>query len=135
MKLNETTNNLTEAQKRVTTLLARDEANYLNAQLIDLELAASKRQYGNVWKIVGHISSKPKQPVKVRKADGSLPSSKEEILAEWGNYFSTLLNNKNQFADPSKHPLPSPDLPGISTGPIARWELDLAIKSLKKNRT
>ena len=72
-----------ETQKMVSHALEKDQAANLNAQITDLVLAAQKREYGAVWKIIGYISDPPKPPIKVRKLDGSLPITKEELLAEW----------------------------------------------------
>jgi hypothetical protein len=52
-----------ELQKRVTTSFKLDEGAHLNAQITDLESAASKRDHGTVWQIIDHKTSSPKNPV------------------------------------------------------------------------
>ena len=67
----------------------------------------------------------------VRKLDGSLVKSKEEALSEWRNYFSQLLNNRNNHANDVNFPPPTAPLSSILTETITRDEVDKAIKSLK----
>ena len=67
--------------------------------------------------------------------DGSLPTSKADILTEWSNYFSTLLNNKNANEDKRSYPHPAPDNSAIPTSPITRKEVLEAIKVLKLNKS
>ncbi len=61
-----------DLQKQVSASFERDQAAHLEAQITDLELAAHRREFGTVWKIVGYISAQPKKPVKVPKLDGSM---------------------------------------------------------------
>jgi hypothetical protein len=71
----------------------------------------------------------------VRKLDGSLPKDKAEILDEWSTYFSTLLNNKNIYADPANRPQPTPDNNSIPRTRITRGEITAAINSLKRSNS
>jgi exonuclease III len=123
-----------ESRAKVSASFERDQAANLDAQLIELELASRKRELGNVWKIVNHISAPPKPAVKVRKLDGSLPQNKEELVSEWRNYFNTLLNNKSESAKGANRPLPAPDNREISTAIISRAEVFQAIKSLRRGK-
>jgi hypothetical protein len=107
----------------------------MNSQLKDLELAAQKREYGTIWQLVNQIAGQNKKPVIVRKLDGSLPKDKAEILDEWSTYFSTLLNNKNIYADPANRPLPTPDNNSLPTTRITRGEITAAINSLKRSKS
>jgi hypothetical protein len=107
----------------------------MNSQLKDLELAAQKREYGTIWKLVNQIAGQNKKPVIVHKLDGSLPKDKAEILDEWSTYFSTLLNNKNIYADPAYRPQPTPDNNSIPTTRITRGEITAAINSLKRSKS
>ena len=74
-----------------------------------------------------------KSSVKVNKRDGTPPTSDKDLLAEWREYFSSLLNNSN--GEPlSELPLPAAqDLP-IETNPPTREETLLAIRQMKKNK-
>ena len=120
-------------QKEVSLSYEKDQREHLAAQLKDLESAALRHEYGSVWKIVGYISQKPEKETKVRKLDGSIPNDNDEILIEWRNYFSNLLNNKN--ANPGKHPDPAAmDLPDIETAEFTRDEIVMAIRQLKGNK-
>jgi len=121
-------------QKSVSAAFEKDQAANLNAQINDLVLAAKKREYGTVWKIVGYISEPPKSSIKVLKLDGSIPSSKEEILDEWRKYFEALLNNKSATANAATRPSPAPDLRSIPTAAITRLEVVSAISSLKNGK-
>ncbi len=72
--------------------------------------------------------------MKVKNRDGSVPNpySDKELLAEWREYFSALLNNDNGLL----YELPSPsenDLP-ISTDPPLREETRKAINAMKTNK-
>ena len=121
-------------QEQVTASLQLDEASHLDTKLIDLELAANKREYGKVWQIVNHIAGPSKKPVIVRKLDGTLPQQKDELIGEWRTYFQQLLNNKNINASVANHPDPTPPLSCISTSPISLYEVNTAIKSLKRGK-
>ena len=60
----------------------------------DLKVAEDKGEYDTTWKIIHEISGKDTKPnPKVKKRDGSAPSSEKELLDEWRLYFSALLNN------------------------------------------
>ena len=93
----------------MTESLLQDEQTHLNAKIADLELAASKREYGAVWQIVNIISGPPRKPIRVRKLDGILPDidNDGEIVSEWRSYFETLLNNKNVNSGRRTPPSPS----------------------------
>ena len=65
--------------------------------------------------------------------NGDPPENEEQLLEEWKNYFSSLLNNYSGFT-PSELPLPaSNDLP-ICTDPPTREETAEAIAAMKTNK-
>ena len=71
-----------------------DEAAMLNKQIEDLKLADTKGDYTTTWKIIHDLSGKGKKTsVKVEKRAGTPPTSEKELLSEWKEYFSSLLNN------------------------------------------
>ena len=73
-----------------------DEATMLNKQLEDLRLADSKGDYTTTWKIIHDLSGKDKKScVKFNKRDGTPRTSDKDLLAEWREYFSSLLNNSS----------------------------------------
>ena len=123
-----------EAHKKASTALEADKSENLESQLIELEYAASKREHGNVWRIIKRLSGQQKKPIRVRKSDGTLPKSKEETLAEWHNYFLDLLNNQSPWVNRANHPAPMPDLPSIKTSAFTITEINEAIKRLKRNK-
>ena len=49
-------NNWHEIQKSVTAALQNDEDAHIDTQFLELEQAASKRENGSVWKIIGQIA-------------------------------------------------------------------------------
>ena len=111
-----------------------DEATMLNKQMEDLRLADSKGDYTTTWKIIHDLSGKDKKSsVKVKKRDGTPPTSDEDLLAEWRDYFSSLLNNSNGEPLSELPPPAAQDLP-IGTNPPTREETLLAIGQMKKNK-
>ena len=111
-----------------------DQQAKLDKQMEDLKVAEDKGEYDTTWKIIHEISGKDTKPnPKVKKRDGSAPSSEKELLDEWRLYFSALLNNDN---GPSKSELPSPaiqDLP-ICQDPPTLDETRKAIQGMRNNR-
>ena len=111
-----------------------DQQAKLNKQMEDLKVADEKGEYNTTWKIIHEISGQDRKPnPKVKKRDGTAPSSDKELLDEWRLYFSALLNNDN---GPSKSELPSPasqDLP-ICQDPPTLEETRKAIQGMKNNR-
>ena len=100
----------------------------------ELKVADQKGEYNTTWKIIHELSGQARRPnPKVKKRDGSAPSSEKDFLKEWRQYFSALLNNDN--GTPSSE-LPSPadhDLP-ICEDPPTLEETKEAIKGMKCNR-
>ena len=79
----------------------------LNNQMEDLRLADSKGDYTTTWKIIHNLSGKDKKTsVKVNKRDSTPPTSDKDLLADWKEYFSSLLNNNNGQS-PSELPPPA----------------------------
>jgi hypothetical protein len=70
----------------------------------------------------------------VRKLDGSLPSSENELLSEWRQYFDSLLNNQSAATKSANRPEPAPDIESIPTSPISRFEVLEAVKSFKNGK-
>ncbi len=126
-----------QLQGEVSAAFDSDKAAHLDTQLAQLELADSKRELGNTWKLIREIADdKPKaSPDKVRCMDGSLPDDIEGLLKEWRNYFSQLLNNRSVHTSPANHPAPSNDNRAIKTTKMTRGEVDQAIKDLKRNKS
>ena len=102
--------------------------------MADLKTADETRNYSATWNIINTLSGKnSRQNVKVKKRDGSAPSSDKELLNEWRSFFSSLLNNDSGQA-PSNLPSPAAeDLP-IYSGPPTREETAEAIKAMKVNK-
>ena len=86
-----------------------DEAAMLNKQMEDLKIADSRGEYTSTWKIIHELYGKGKKTsVKVNKRDGTPPTSETDVLAEWRDYFSSLLNNRNSNSQsPSALPPPA----------------------------
>ena len=70
---------------------------------------------------------------KVKKRDGSAPSSDTELLAEWGRYFADLLKNDSGSLPSDLPPPADQDLP-ICTDPSTLEETQKAIQNLKNNK-
>ena len=111
-----------------------DEMARLNKQMEELQLADSKGDYSTTWKIIHDLSGKDRNPkVKVKMRDGAPPKSDKDLLAEWQEYFSSLLNNDNGQA-PSDLPQPaSQDLPIHDHPPTLEETLE-AIRQMKTNK-
>lgn len=127
-----------ERWRRLNTCLNEsykaDESAMLNKQMEDLQLADMKGDYTTTWKIVHDLSGKDGKPrVKVKKRDGTPPTNDRDLLAEWREYFSSLLNNDNGQS-PSDLPIPAAqDLP-IQVNPPTREETLEAIHQMKNNK-
>ena len=79
----------------------------LNKQIEDLKQADSRGDYTTTWKIIHELSRKGKKTnVRVKKRDGTAPTTDSELLTEWKEYFSSLLNNCSGLS-PSELPLPA----------------------------
>ena len=105
-----------------------DEATVLNKQMEDLRMADSKGEYTTIWKIIHDLSGKNKKSsVKVKKRDGTPPTSNEDLLAEWREYFSSLLNNSNGEPLSELPPPAAQDLP-IETNPPTSEETLVLIR-------
>jgi hypothetical protein len=50
-------------QEQVDTSYSKDQEDFMNSQLKDLELAAQKREYGTIWQLVNQIAGQNKKPV------------------------------------------------------------------------
>ena len=105
-----------------------------NKQMEELQLADSKGDYSTTWKIIRELSGKDRNPkVKVKMRDGAPPKSDKDLLAEWQEYFSSLLNNDNGQA-PSDLPQPAAqDLPIHDHPPTLEETLE-AIRQMKTNK-
>ena len=106
----------------------------LNKQMEELQLADSKGDYSTTWKIIRELSGKDRNPkVKVKMRDGAPPKSDKDLLAEWQEYFRSLLNNDNGQA-PSDLPQPAAqDLPIHDHPPTLEETLE-AIRQMKTNK-
>ena len=111
-----------------------DELKHLENQLAELTEASNKKEINKVWSIINELSGKNCHlSAKVKKRDGTDPANQQEILKEWKEYFSTLLNNRS--TTPAADPPPAEiDLP-INTDPPTLNETVKAIKSLKRNKS
>ena len=111
-----------------------DEAVALNKQLEDLRMADETGNYTTTWKIIHTLSGKnSSKNLKVKKRDGTAPSSEQELLEDWKGFFSSLLNNDSGLTPPE---LPSPaeeDL-SIFADPPTREETEKAIAAMKANK-
>ena len=65
------------------------------------------------------------------KRDGTPPVSEKDLLSEWREYFSSLLNNSNSQ---SSSALPPPTAQDLTNSPT-REETLLAIRQMKTNKT
>ena len=93
-----------------------------------------------LWDVLGWCRSCLRQvekdqnlKVKVKMRDGAPPKSDKDLLAEWQEYFSSLLNNDNGQA-PSDLPQPAAqDLPIHDHPPTLEDTLE-AIRQMKTNK-
>ena len=84
-----------------------DEAVALNKQMEDLRMADETGNYSTTWKIIHTLSGKnSSKNLKVKKRDGTAPSSEQELLEEWKGFFSSLLKRGYQACPwtHKKHP-------------------------------
>ena len=109
----------------------QDEIKYLEGKLEELKRASETNQHEVVWRVVRELSVKrtPNAAAKVKKSDGTRIANTQELLSEWQQYFSKLLNNQSENA--SINPSPEEvDLP-IDTGNITKSETAKAIVELR----
>ena len=106
----------------------------LNKQMEELKLADSKGDYSTTWKIIYDLSGKDRNPkVKVKMRDGTSSKCDTDLLAEWQEYFSSLLNDDNGQV-PSDLPQPAAqDLPIHDHTPTLEETLE-AIRQMKTNK-
>ena len=110
-----------------------DEMARLNKQMEELKLTDSKGDYSTTWKIIHDLSEKDRNPkVKFKMRDGTPPKSDKDILAEWQEYFSSLLNNDNGQV-PSDLPQPAAQNLPIHDHPPTLEETLEAIRQTKTN--
>ena len=100
----------------------------LNKQMEDLRLADLKDDYTTTWKIIHDLSGKISS-VKVNERDGTPPTSDVDLLSEWKEYFSSLLNNSNDQSPSELPPPAAKDLP-MQTNPPTREETLIAIRQM-----
>jgi len=111
-----------------------DELASLQKQMEDLQVADEKGEYNTTWKIIHDISGQNmRSNPKVKKRDGSPPSSDKELLDEWREYFSDLLNNDNGSPVFDLPPPANQDLP-ICIDPPSLEETRKAIQGMKNNK-
>ena len=87
------------------------------------------------WQLVNKFSGKgeKKKLIKVKKLNGEVPATQEELLKDWATYFETLLNAR--IAISSQPPVPArPDLP-IRTDNFTYNEVKEAIEHLHDNKS
>lgn len=71
-----------------------DQPKYSEDLLEILTAVDEKEETNKTWRIIHILSGKKRQgPMKVKRRDGSDPSSQQDLTTEWKEYFSTLLNN------------------------------------------
>ena len=111
-----------------------DEAVALNKQMEDLQMADETGNYSTTWKIIHTLSGKnSSKNLKVKKRDGTAPSSEQELLEEWKGFFSSLLNNDSGLT-PSELPPPAEEDLSIFADPPTREETEKAIAAMKANK-
>jgi len=111
-----------------------DEFQALNDNMEKLRVADETGNHVSTWKIINTLAGKKQRSnIKVKKRDGTAPSSEEELLSEWKSYFSSLLNNDN--GPPlSELPPPAHDDLLISIEPPTLDETEMAIQAMKTNK-
>ncbi len=127
-----------ETWRRLNTTLNEsyraDELAALDRQMEDLRVADEKGNYSTTWKIIHNISGKNKTSnPKVKKRDGTAPSSDKELLDEWKEYFSALLNVNNGTQTPDLPPPADQDL-DICEDPPTLEETRKAIQGTKTTK-
>ena len=116
--------------KQVQESYLEDERRYMERQIAELEQANRQGASRRTWKIMNDISGKstPCPAGKVKKLNGDIVKSPQELLDEWRKYFSNLLNAP-PVTSTREIPPAEVDLE-IKTGDFDRVEIDKAIKSL-----
>ena len=111
----------------------RDRTETLHRQINEPCTAEEKGDYFTTWKVVRDISGKnQKVRAKVKKRNGAPPPSDKELLSEWKDYFSSLLNS---ISDSAKElPPPAQQDLSILIDPPSLEETKEAIKQQKSNK-
>ena len=102
--------------------------------MVDQQEADRKGDFNTTWKSINRISGQNRSTPKVKKRDGSAPSSDTELLVEWGQYFADLLNNDSGSLPSDLPPPADQDLP-ICNDPPTLEETHKAIQNMKRNKT
>ncbi|XP_072041209.1 craniofacial development protein 2-like [Amphiura filiformis] len=111
-----------------------DELASIHRQMEDLQVANENGNYNTTCKIIHDISGKKNRSnPKVKKRNGTIPSSDKELLAEWKDYFCALLNNDNGPPTSDLLPPANQDLP-ICADPPTLEETRKAIQAMKTNK-
>jgi sorting nexin-29 len=113
-----------------------DRVKFLEEKLHRLTEAARSNKLRTTWEVVNEISgkTKAKNKHKMKKADGTTINSPKELLNEWQNYFSALLNNEVETDEDLTIEPSSADL-AINTGPFTLAEIKLAVEDLKSGKS
>ena len=92
-----------------------------------------KGDYTTTWKIIHDLSGKDRKvKVKVKMRDGAPPKSDKDLLVEWQEYFSSLLNNDNGQTPPDMPQPAAQDLPIHDHPPTLEETLE-PIRQMKTN--
>ena len=100
----------------------------------ELKRASETNQHEVVWRVVEELSGKrtSNAAANVKESDGTRIANTQELLSEWQQYFSKVLNNQSENTGIN----PSPkevDLP-IDTGNITKSETAKAIEQIKAGK-
>ena len=116
--------------KQVQASYVEDERRFMERQIAELEQANRQGASRRTWKIMNDISGKavPCPAGKIKKLNGEVIKSPQELLDEWRKYFSNILNAP-PVTSTREIPPAEVDL-DIKTGDFDRAELDEAIKKL-----
>ena len=108
-----------------------DEVKFPESKLSSMEQAAASNKMRTTWELINEISGKKTSNAipTIKKKDESKYSNKDDLLSDWKDYFSNLLNVPSQTANIDISPA-SKDLP-INTESITTDEVNKAIEQLK----
>ena len=117
-----------EAQSKLTATYEKEQAEYLQTKIDDIEKAACNKKSAVAWKTVNEISGRKSANTAKLKAN-----SEEERLKLWKKHFEDLLGSAPKVKEAPITPVVS-SLLNIKTGIFEMYELNKAKKQVQNGK-
>ena len=133
-KINNTSQEFKEIQKKIKTSSLQDYVDWVDNNVSQMEAANARGDTGTIYRIVRHISDKPKAPPQnlTTDEDGNLLKSAEDLAATWQRFlkkkFDATVAERHR---PPLRPIPPERNPSDR---ISKAEFDKAVQRLPNNK-